>query len=320
MSIISSRNIVLALLAAVLLATGSAVQDHLVGDLFVTRTLQEVEFAPWVETMVAVSFIGGALPLIAIALATIAWFLWKKRTAESVIVVAGLLSLATAPLLKFLVDRPRPTADLVTVWGGYENMSFPSGHALSAVVVFGLLAYLAPHLLPWRRVVTIVRVSLVFLIILIGVSRVYLGAHWASDVLGGYLYGGLLLALLIYLHRLQTSGGSYPRVASSVVTSLRALAAPLALMGMAVAVLLIPSLTSLEKEYEKRGQIVEIQDGSFTLRSDNRFFKVITSDRTEFEFKRPGDSLESLKERGAIVEVDGRRQAHGTIVAWEVET
>ena len=157
--------------------------------------------------MEAASSIGGLLPAAAIAMAIFAWLLYKKRSAECWLSAGALLSLAAIPILKFLVDRPRPTEDMVEVTHRIGGLSFPSGHAFTAVVIFGLLYYLAPLLIPWRMGVRIVRMSLLLLVLLIGMSRVYLGVHWPSDVFGGFLFGAITLALLIHLHRQQSSRG-----------------------------------------------------------------------------------------------------------------
>jgi membrane-associated phospholipid phosphatase len=77
-----------------------------------------------------------------------------------------------------------------------HSYSFPSGHSFGATVFYGLLAYLAwsrlPH--PWNLLVVLL---LVLLIILVGLSRVYLGAHFPSDVVVGWLLGGLSLFVII---------------------------------------------------------------------------------------------------------------------------
>ncbi|MBF8267824.1 MAG: phosphatase family protein [Dehalococcoidia bacterium] len=211
MSRVKTVYLVIAFAMATLLSIGAAMRDYFVGDLFLTRALQEVRAAPWKETMEIASFIGSWLPMAAIASACFAWLAWRRRKAECLMVGGALLSFGLNPLLKMIVDRPRPAADLVVVWQNEDGLSFPSGHAFTAMVVFGLLYYLAPVLFPWRRAVLLVRISSPLLILLIGLSRVYLGAHWPSDVLGGFLVGGLVLALLIRLHRPQVSRREVPR-------------------------------------------------------------------------------------------------------------
>jgi membrane-associated phospholipid phosphatase len=118
--------------------------------------------------------------------------------------VVMLLALLASPLgsvIKHLVGRPRPTPEQAQVVGQIAtSAAYPSGHVLSYTVVCGLLILLIRDALPARRrerrsegaVCGILAAS----IVLIGPSRVALGDHWPTDVLGAYLIGGALLALL----------------------------------------------------------------------------------------------------------------------------
>ena len=195
--------IVLPLVA--LLSVAAAVKDRFTGDLFVARAVQSIRAGSWEEVMEGVSFVGQTPFLVTIAAVFMALFLWRKQPGACVAIAAAVLSFGIGPVLKFIVDRPRPSEDLVTVWRSQDSLSFPSGHAFTAVLLFGLLFYLAPRLVPWRWAALLMRVSSASLILLIGISRVYLGAHWPSDVLGGLVYGGLILAFLIYAHRLYSA-------------------------------------------------------------------------------------------------------------------
>ena len=198
----STKQLILttAFLIAAILSTGAVIQDYFIGEPWLARNIQETSAGPWEETMEVVSFIGQNYILIPLALLLFAWFLWKNHRAETLVVVAALISLAINPVLKIVVNRPRPPDDLVSVWGNFDGVGFPSGHAFSAVVLFGLLYYLVPLLVRWKAAAYLARGSLIMLILLIGISRVYLGAHWPSDVLGGVTYGTIMLTLLIGFH------------------------------------------------------------------------------------------------------------------------
>ena len=121
------------------------------------------------------------------------------RLEGSLMPLAGLITFIN-DALKMAINRPRPTPDLVTIYLLETGKSFPSGHAFFAILVLGMLAYLAITRLskPGMRLLTL----LVFLIIIIwvGASRIYLGAHWTSDVVGGYIVGGWFLVALIWLY------------------------------------------------------------------------------------------------------------------------
>lgn len=96
-------------------------------------------------------------------------------------------------LLKDVFQRQRPALHVIAV-GGW---SFPSGHAMGSFVVYGMLAYLLLRVVRRPLPRKLILVGTVVLVGLIGFSRVYLGAHWPSDVLGGWNAGAVWLALCI---------------------------------------------------------------------------------------------------------------------------
>ncbi|MGE3271336.1 MAG: phosphatase PAP2 family protein [Chloroflexota bacterium] len=99
-----------------------------------------------------------------------------------------------------LIGRPRPTPDLVHVAVQLPTGSFPSGHVLNLTAIFGFLIFLV-LISVGNAVLRRTLVALLAVVPLtIGLSRVYDGAHWPSDVLGGYLIGGVWLALTIELY------------------------------------------------------------------------------------------------------------------------
>ncbi len=102
-----------------------------------------------------------------------------------------------------------------------------------------------------------------------------------------------------------------------VVTSLPTLMAVLILMGAATAVLVGLSLDRAAKEIEVRGQITEVDNGSFTLTTADRSYQVVTSSRTKFEDIE--ENLESLQEQGLTIKVEGYRRGDGAIEAKEIE-
>jgi len=107
---------------------------------------------------------------------------------------------ALGGLVKVIVARPRPTAPLVNVFALLTDSSFPSGHVLLFTAFLGFLLFMLYTLVPHSTRRTLGFVLFGALIALVGVSRVYLGEHWPSDVLGAYLLGSLWLTLTIYLY------------------------------------------------------------------------------------------------------------------------
>lgn len=107
---------------------------------------------------------------------------------------------ATVFFLKYLVGRERPSEQIYSFLKGFSNSpSFPSGHAATAIVFYGLLLYFMvtrekKKSRKWR-----LTIAGIFLIVMIGFSRLYLGVHYLSDVLAGYLIGGVFLYFSILI-------------------------------------------------------------------------------------------------------------------------
>ena len=105
-------------------------------------------------------------------------------------------------LIKHVIARPRPTLEHVRVSGEWAHESFPSGHVTFHVCFFGFLFFVAFALLPKGSLKRRALCALAALpVLLVGLSRVYLGAHWPSDTLGAYLLSGLWLAVSLHLYR-----------------------------------------------------------------------------------------------------------------------
>jgi membrane-associated phospholipid phosphatase len=170
-------------------------------DLSLARSIQSISVPGFGMLMLAVSFLGGWIswPLV---VATSLVLIKKGLRTEGLICLGGTaLGAAINLVFKLLVGRPRPTDLLVNVTRVYHHESFPSGHVVFFVEFFGFLFFLSYVLLergPLRWALLIV---LGLLIALVGVSRVYLGAHWPSDVCGAYLAGGIWLMLMILVYR-----------------------------------------------------------------------------------------------------------------------
>lgn len=131
----------------------------------------------------------GSVGVLSLVLAAVASFLLLaglRRTAASVL-AACLSGALLSSLLKAFFARPRP--DLVPHGAYVMTASFPSGHALLSALVYLTLAALVARQLKRRRLRLHVMASAVLLTVLIGISRVYLGVHWPSDVLAGWTVG-----------------------------------------------------------------------------------------------------------------------------------
>jgi membrane-associated phospholipid phosphatase len=171
-------------------------------DVAITHSFQQNQ-APWLRiTMLAISYPGSSLllPVLVILTAVVFWAVGSRLEA---VFVGGLstVSLLLNLLLKVQVSRPRPTANLVHIIQTALGYSFPSGHVMAYIAYWGLLfsfgviLFVGRH---WWR--TALLATSVAFVVLIGPSRIYLGDHWASDVLGAYLIGGVLLGLAVAVY------------------------------------------------------------------------------------------------------------------------
>ena len=168
------------------------------GDISLSLGLQSIDIPFFNPIMQLVSHWLPAS--IVVVLLSVGLWIWGKKL--EVIFIASLTSSAglISWLLKELISRPRPSGELVQLLSESLGLSFPSGHATLAFVFCGFLFYLAPRLVKQPAVIGILRALLIALILLIGTSRIYLGVHWTSDVVGGLFLGGLILYPAIVLH------------------------------------------------------------------------------------------------------------------------
>ena len=149
------------------------------------------------------TYLGGPIGMPVIAgLVTLAMvWRWRSRTPLVLMVVATAGSLLMTSVGKAVVGRPRPP--LAEAVPPYEYaFSFPSGHTLNSTVVAGIVAYLLLRRLrtTWARTVTVV--VAVLWAAAMGLSRVFLGHHWLTDVVFGWLVGVAWVALVVTAHRL----------------------------------------------------------------------------------------------------------------------
>ena len=152
------------------------------------------------DIMRAVTFLGDVKFILPVSVALLVWFWLSKRIfyflflAFSVSVSAGLVF-----LLKDFFVRVRPAIESRLV--SEDSFSFPSGHAMMAIAFWGALAYLLAENFPKRWQKIIVAVGGAALIFIISASRLYLGVHWSTDILGSWILAGVWLAGLILLFK-----------------------------------------------------------------------------------------------------------------------
>jgi undecaprenyl-diphosphatase len=171
-------------------------------DLQITRTIQLINLPFFPSLMSAVSWAGfSPQAVIVTALIVVLIYALGLHWEAVVALLAAVFSAGLNLLIKELVQRPRPTAGLVNVIEPLKSYSFPSGHVMYYLGFFGLIGFLAFCLLKPSLKRSLLLALIGLPISLIGVSRIYLGEHWASDVLGSYLLGSLTLAASLQLYR-----------------------------------------------------------------------------------------------------------------------
>ena len=187
-------------LACAALTVLALVVPYFAVDVTLERAIQAPR-AAWLDTLAsAVSWVGfppqsnvlfGAIIL--------ALFVTGRRWEAAGTLFAAAGSAGLWFLVAPLVHRARPDPDLVRVAVQIPYGSFPSGHVLTFTATFGFLAFLAWHA---RR--SALAVVCMLPPVAIAMSRLYLGEHWPSDVLGGFVFGGLWLAITVRLYRWLT--------------------------------------------------------------------------------------------------------------------
>lgn len=151
--------------------------------------------------MVGISYLGREVLLLVASLVLIG-LTWMRHRREAVLFCFALgMGIAMNFLLKFLIQRPRPTLDAIQAASWY---SYPSGHAMNAFVFYATLSYLTYHFTGKRRLSIVVACVAALVIFLIGVSRVYLGVHYPSDVIAGWIAGFWWFVTVILLDKTLT--------------------------------------------------------------------------------------------------------------------
>ncbi|MEV6113941.1 phosphatase PAP2 family protein [Streptomyces sp. NPDC052109] len=168
------------------------------GDVSRTAHLRAVRDRTLTHVLrVLTDWVWDPLTMRLVCAAAVLWLLWRHAAWRTALWLAVTVAVAAVvqQSVKSAVDRPRP------VWpdpvDSARYAAFPSGHAMTATVVCGLLLWLLHRFgvgrVRWRATVVAAVVSVVG----VGVTRVWLGVHWPSDVLGGWLFGALLVLLAV---------------------------------------------------------------------------------------------------------------------------
>lgn len=166
-------------------------QEDIIGYNFVKTYLIKEQVTP---IMKIVTFFGGATCLIGL---TIILFITIKNKKIGLLIGTNLIVITILnQIFKFILQRPRPTENRIINENGY---SFPSGHSMISMAFYGFLIYLIYKYVKNKKLKYISITLISILIIFIGISRIYLGVHYTSDVLAGFLFSISYLIIFILI-------------------------------------------------------------------------------------------------------------------------
>ena len=180
------------------LAVGIQLEEGFIWDVELMLAVNSLS-RPWLDTLFkAITHTAGAFIVAPITLAVA--YLWRRseKIAAALVVTSFLTSLLVGQLFKMQYDRPRP--DVFTPLVVEHTASFPSGHTLAAVSFYGFLSILL-----WERGHRLLSILSGIWVFLIALSRIYLGAHYPSDVLASLALGTILLFITLFTYRRLTS-------------------------------------------------------------------------------------------------------------------
>jgi membrane-associated phospholipid phosphatase len=176
-------------------------------DIHISKEIQENQNGLVNNIMIAISWFGRTTVSVIMVILLSLFLILQKHINEALLMISTLFSGIIGLALKMLINRPRPTKDIVVLLEDTKYQSFPSGHVLFYTVFFGslILIVLTANIFS-NKTKMMLTMACLAMIFFGAVSRVYLGAHWFTDVLGGFILGIMFLFITgyYYLNSLDT--------------------------------------------------------------------------------------------------------------------
>jgi len=186
------------LLAALALTVVAAGEGVVPGDIAIARVVQRPASAEIDALARYASVVGDDFPaMVGLGLVGVVLLTALGRRDLAVFLGAAAALRAVGPGLKSLIASPRPSADAVAIIVEADGLGFPSGHAMGAALFYGAITVIAPQVIANRFVARAIQLAAAVMMVLIAISRVRLGVHWPSDVVGGLLFGLAIVTTIL---------------------------------------------------------------------------------------------------------------------------
>ena len=174
-------------------------------DLFITRNIQDITIPGFANVMYVLTFLGNPIPGILSVFTIVIFFIFTRQISTAfflLISVGG--NYIISVFFKSLISRPRPSSELIQQLSPHPLLdSFPSGHVLFFIGFYGFLLFLSLREIKNRTIKFVTVTIFAIMIGFIGVSRIYVGAHWFSDTIGAYLIGTVWLLIMVHFYKKQ---------------------------------------------------------------------------------------------------------------------
>jgi membrane-associated phospholipid phosphatase len=178
------------LLAGFGLAVAAAGDGVVPGDINIARAIQRPASAEIDAVARLASLVGDDFPaMVVLALIGVGTLIYLGRRDLALFLGFAAALRAVGPGLKVIVNSPRPSIEAVAVMAQADGPGYPSGHAMGAALFYSAIAIVIPQVIANRLVARGIQVAAFAMMGLIALSRVRLGVHWPSDVIGGLLFG-----------------------------------------------------------------------------------------------------------------------------------
>lgn len=200
-----ANYLLFSLLSITLLSIFAKAYPYFPFDPAVSKLIQSINLPFFDQLMILLTRTGDKDLFFSLLIAFSTFFIIFRKTKEAVfLIISSLGSIGISEIIKGLVTRPRPeTVLLIRQLESFQKSdSFPSGHVLNFLGFWGFLLFLTVTLVERSLLRQILLIVLILLLILVGPSRIYLGAHWPSDVLGSYLIGSVWILLMTSLYKM----------------------------------------------------------------------------------------------------------------------